>query len=127
MTGRYLPAPQPPHACNPGGMWVRDEALYGTTSAVWVDDKAPIGSLWECECGRVWVLDTDPGWFRGTWRKEKRRERRKRLKNVVRPKVIHLDPPPKGHMYLPIPSPDLEFETPPPPPPPDITQCSGGY
>lgn len=77
MTGRYLHRPTvDTHRCDP------PDADF----LRWVHGH-PVGTVWECPCGRVWHVVHVPIEHRGghcivahrEWRPETRRQRRQRL------------------------------------------------
>lgn len=46
------------HACSPGWTWDEgvgflDKGLYGTPPS---PQEYPRGTVWECDCGRTWVV-----------------------------------------------------------------------
>lgn len=72
----------------------------------WHDLNLGAGTVWECECGQVWIAEAWPAWKnvnilmgRISWRKEKRRERRRR-ERAAEPFVglrgPHIIPDPNG-------------------------------
>ena len=84
MSGRVVSRPELGHACSPGwttyttgpesqpfgaGTWARPPSESGY----------PRGTVWQCECGLTYVsLGGVPGDRTPRWRKERRRERRRR-------------------------------------------------
>ncbi len=76
------------HVCNPGKLITKGPKELGGGYSLCDDPRTYAwGTVWQCDdCGKVWVRDVNrssaniiaciPG-----WRPEKRRERRKRLKN----------------------------------------------
>ena len=86
--GRVIERPEREHACSPGwtdGGPVKDiPGLEGRRYAIPPTSyDYPKGTVWECECGKVWVslgapAPQSPGfcdWRRETWRERRRRER----------------------------------------------------
>lgn len=76
MTGRVLYKPPRKHSCSPG--WTKTPQNH----VVPVYDARP-GTLWECDCGTVWVAwrCRRYGCLMVHWRREGWWERRRRLKN----------------------------------------------
>lgn len=77
MTGRVIVSGSFAHRCSPG--WTYADGYYHP------EDWLPPGTVWECECGSVWVAvamkkHEHPGLVAGrTWWRP-RRERRRRFK-----------------------------------------------
>ena len=84
MSGQVISRPEREHACSPGWTYALAESgpfagqRYGIPPSA---HDCPKGTLWECECGKVWVslgarAPQSPGFC--DWRRETRRERRRR-------------------------------------------------
>lgn len=83
MSGQVISRPEREHACSPG--WTQGGPVEGMPGYVRAIPPAaydyPRGTVWECECGKVWVskgapAPQSPGFC--DWRRETRRERRRR-------------------------------------------------
>ncbi len=92
MSGQVISRPEPEHACSPG--WTYSTPVQ-SERALWLGTPParvayppsaydyPKGTIWECECGKVWVslgapAPRSPGfcdWRRETWRERRRRKR----------------------------------------------------
>ena len=85
MSGQVISRPGREHSCSPG--WTQGgpvEHMPGKAYAIPPSAyDYPKGTVWECECGKVWVslgapAPTSPGfcdWRRETWRERRRRKR----------------------------------------------------
>lgn len=78
-----------PHACHPGWEYRWHDGDGDRPAGNYAHDlHLPAGSVWQCDgCGQVWVADDAPDtignctWLgRVKWRKERWRERRRRLR-----------------------------------------------
>lgn len=91
MAGRVIGSPKLVHSCDPGWEWREPgpDALphlpAGTRYGVPPDPfRFPVGTLWCCECGQVWVSMGSPAinlpgvcvWRREGWLARWWRERR---------------------------------------------------
>lgn len=93
MTGNAHNRGVLPHLCTPGWLWApipdgsdigfvdipATGGMYGTPPS---PRDFPAGTVWRCDCGQHWVsLGREDRLASGlcSWRRESRRERRKRL------------------------------------------------
>lgn len=70
--GQWIDLKPTPHRCQP--------PVNGASGLLYA--AAPLGSVWECECGKLWRVRNDvdlgPAWFKAGWltrRKYSQRER----------------------------------------------------
>lgn len=83
MSGQVISRPEREHVCSPGRTYGLAESgpfvgqRYGIPPSAY---DYPKGTLWECECGKVWVSRAPRPGSPGLcdWRRETRRERRRR-------------------------------------------------
>lgn len=63
LGGRWVDLKPVPHHCQPP---VKNGWGSGLLHAT-----APVGSIWECECGTLWRVGNDfqfgPAWFKAGW------------------------------------------------------------
>lgn len=92
MSGQVVHQVVIPHACNPGWTWkpITEDmpelhGLGGVGGQYGVPPSPsdfPAGTVWACDCGQHWVSLGEPDPYSPgfcEWRKETRRERRRRL------------------------------------------------
>lgn len=98
MPGRIVAAgPSLPHFCTPPQLWTMPSPLPVHTPSVVGELFDPgliewtsIGTVWQCDCGDAWIVEwvndaRNVGFVEAAhtaWRRETRRERRRRLRGV---------------------------------------------
>ena len=87
MSGKVITTPEYGHTCSPGVTHkpttdpMLIEAGFTTYADIPSQYSHPAGTVWECECGKVWV-SKPPRWINApgdvSWRREHWWERRRR-------------------------------------------------